>query len=69
MKHLSPQCKTVLLHLKQAGSITNVEANAVHRIRALPRRIRDLREMGYRISDVMRKDTTGQRYKRYYLDD
>ena len=65
---LAPQVAAVLRHLQVAGSISNVEAQAVHRIRALPRRIRDLVEAGIPIRKERRQDATGQRYVRYYLD-
>lgn len=64
---MSPQAKLVLKHLQQKGSITNVEANAVHKVRALPRRIADLKANGYQIDREFNKDLTGQRYVRYSL--
>lgn len=57
----------ILTHLKKFGSISGVEAAAVYKIRALPRRIADLRERGINISDVWKRDALGQRYKRYSL--
>lgn len=63
---LSPQCRQILRHLQEKGSISNMEAQAIYRIRALPRRIADLREAGYRTVKKFRKDPTGQRYVRYY---
>ena len=62
---MTPQCETVLKHLLSGGSITGVEAEQVHRVRHLPRRIADLREAGIKIDREMRKDATGQRYARY----
>ena len=64
---MTPQCTTVLNHLKSAGSITGVEAEAVHRVRHLPRRIADLKAAGYAIVSATRRDATGQRYARYTL--
>ncbi|MDR6455519.1 helix-turn-helix domain-containing protein [Variovorax paradoxus] len=65
---LSPQARIVLNHLKNVGSITNVEANAVHRIRSLSRRITELQATdSYRIEKEFKKDFTGQRYVRYSL--
>jgi hypothetical protein len=67
LRRLSPQCQVVLDHLRRAGSITQVEANAVHRIRALPRRIADLKAAGVAVTAQQRRDLTGQRYVRYFL--
>lgn len=64
---VSPQAQRVLGHLKAAGSITNVEANAVHGIRSVSRRITELRDAGHRIDKQQKRDTLGQRYVRYVL--
>lgn len=64
---MSPQAHVVLNHLREAGSITNVEANAVLRVRSVSRRITEIRDAGFRIHKQMRHDTTGQRYVRYFL--
>lgn len=64
---MTPQCQTVLEHLRKRGSISGVEAASVYRIRALPRRIADLRALGYQIESELRTDETGQRYARYHL--
>ncbi|KVO83298.1 hypothetical protein WL21_09710 [Burkholderia ubonensis] len=65
---LTPQAQTVLRHLQSVGSITNVEANAVHRVRSLSRRITEIRGAGFRISKIRRRDCTGQQYVRYSLE-
>jgi hypothetical protein len=58
----------IFTHLLTKGSITNVEAQALYRCRALPRRIADLKEDGVPIISVLKKDATGQRYARYELN-
>lgn len=65
---LSPQALLIYKHLKASGSISNVEAQAIYRCRALPRRISDIEQkLGVRITREMKSDVTGQRYVRYYL--
>jgi hypothetical protein len=66
---LSPQCASLLTLLQSKGSTTALEAAGVYRIRALPRRIADLKAAGYKISSVISNDVTGQRYARYYLNE
>ena len=63
----APMTKAILTHLLNEGSISNVEAQNVHRCRALPRRISDLRAHGYDIRRTWHTDVTGQRYVRYHL--
>jgi hypothetical protein len=65
---LSPQVRTVLAHLTKHKSLTQAEAGTVYRIRALPRRIADLKEAGYKIRSEHKQDATGQRYVRYFLE-
>lgn len=67
MKH-ETQLQKLARHLEMRGSISNIEAQAVFRIRALPRRISDLEEMGYRFTRRRMKDTEGQRYVRYEVE-
>lgn len=78
-RHLSPQASRVYDHLLRAGSITNVEANAVHRVRSVSRRITEIQEgmlhatwrllgkQSIHIQKEFRRDATGQRYVRYHL--
>ena len=61
------QIEQLVKHFEHEDSISNVEAQAVYRIRALPRRIADLKEKGWHFSAVWKTDLTGQRYKRYFL--
>jgi hypothetical protein len=54
-------------HFTKAGSITNVEAQSIYKIRALPRRISDLEAEGMKFKRERKTDLTGQRYVRYVL--
>lgn len=63
---MTPQVQTLLTHLQNHGSISQAEAGTVYKIRALPRRIADLKAEGYEISRELKTDPTGQRYARYY---
>lgn len=66
MNTLTPQARTVLAHLRKAGSITQREAIMDHSVQSLTKRISELREYGYDIRTEYRKHPiTGQRYARY----
>ena len=53
-------------HFKVRTSISNLEAQMMYRIRALPRRIKDLEENHKMTFErATRTDPTGQRYVRY----
>ncbi|KQV99984.1 helix-turn-helix domain-containing protein [Rhizobacter sp. Root1221] len=65
---LTPQAQIVLGHLRKVGSITAVEAAAVHRVRSLSRRITEVQDAGYPVRKEHKRDTTGQRYVRYSLE-
>jgi hypothetical protein len=62
---MTPQATIVLKHLAAVGSITNVEAHAVHKVRSVSRRITEIRDHGYLVHKEHRKDINGQRYVRY----
>jgi hypothetical protein len=62
-----PMHELVLEHLKSGKSITNVEAQALWRCRALPKRINELRAAGHSILAERRTDSTGQHYVRYSM--
>ncbi|OYY49051.1 MAG: hypothetical protein B7Y48_07640 [Methylophilales bacterium 28-44-11] len=64
---MTPQVQTLLNHLKAHGSISQAEAGLIYKIRSLPRRISDLKELGHNITRELKKDATGQRYARYTL--
>lgn len=66
---MSPQLQTVLKHLQNFGSLSTAEAATVYKIRSLPTRIFELKELGYAITVEIKKDPTGQRYARYTLDE
>jgi hypothetical protein len=66
---VTPQSKTILRHLEQAGHITPVEAATVYKARHLPSKIFEIKQAGYDVKTVMRKDLTGQRYAHYVLVD
>jgi hypothetical protein len=57
----------LLDHFRVRPDISDMEARAMFKIRALPRRIKDLEEMGYGFNRATKSDSTGQRYVRYYF--
>lgn len=63
-----PMRTLILDHLLTGESISNVEAQALWRCRALPKRINELKRDGWPITAERRKDSTGQSYVRYALD-
>ena len=63
---LSPQHRKILNHVKKVGYISSRPALIDHGIAALPRRIVDLKRMGYLFDkEFMKNPSTGQRYVRY----
>ena len=62
-----PQTALLLDHFEVRQDISDEEAHALFRIRALPRRISDLEVKGYRFRREWKKDSTGQRYVRYFF--
>jgi len=62
------QRELLINHFNNYSSITNVEAQAVYKIRALPRRIFELKERdGYSFEHQWCRDATGQRFMKYVL--
>lgn len=65
---MGTQAHKILEHLKSEGSITGAEAYLIYKARSCTKRISELRKAGYSIKSEWRKDVTGQRYVRYWLD-
>ena len=65
--NLTPQCQKLLDHFHIKGSISNCESQTVYKMRALPRRIADLKAVGYIFDSSWEIDPTLQRYKKYFL--
>lgn len=57
----------ILNHLYTKGSITQVEAEAVYKIRRLASRISEIKNDGFQINNLLKHDMMGQRYARYSL--
>lgn len=64
---MSPQARTVLYHLNREGSISPLEAAAVHSVHRLAARILELRKQGFHVVTDLRRDYEGHRYARYSL--
>ena len=64
---LSPQQKTILGHLSQRGSISNMEALIVYNISRLSDVVLKLRRKGYNVLTEVREDNAGHKYSRYSL--
>ena len=64
---MSNQQELLIKHFESRSSISGVEAATIYKIRSLPRRILDLKQLGYQFESQWSTDTTGQRYKRYTL--
>jgi len=61
------QIENLKKHFSMRSTITNIEAQNLYRIRALPRRISDLEERGMKFNRIRKTDPTGQRYVRYAI--
>jgi hypothetical protein len=64
---MTPQLVVLSKHLKTHKTISQAEAGLVYKIRALPKRISELKQLGYKITRELKQDPTGQRYARYTL--
>lgn len=61
------QNEMLLRHFKRRKSISQFEALLVYGIVRLASRIDELRQQGYAIETIMKKDEKGKRYARYRL--
>lgn len=62
------QIELLKRHFSMRSSITNIEAQNLYRIRALPRRISDMEATGkFKFNRLHKTDVTGQRYVRYAI--
>jgi hypothetical protein len=66
---LSPtnQLKVVLNHIIMKGSISQLEADELYRVKRLTSRITELKGLGVAVVAEMRRDNTGKRYARYFI--
>lgn len=59
------QNQMLLRHFKRKKTISSFEALLVYGITRLASRIDELRQQGYQIETIMKKDENGKRYARY----
>lgn len=65
---VTPQAKTIVRHMADAGSITQREALVDYSVQSLTRRITELRDAGFSIVGTWKHHpVTNQRYMRYSL--
>jgi hypothetical protein len=62
------QIEVLTNHMTRVGSISGLEALALYRIVSLTRQITTLKRKGLTIFGEWRKDNTGKRYKRYFMN-
>ena len=61
------QMHPVLNHIIMKGSISQLEADELYRVKRLTSRITELKKLGVNIVAEMRRDNTGKRYARYFI--
>ena len=70
---MNTQCTIILNHLKEFGSITQLEALSEYGIMRLASRISQLRGAGYPITSVLEHKTNRYgrevRYARYFMEE
>jgi hypothetical protein len=65
--NLTPQCRTILTHLKRGKTITNNESMLVYGVFRLSDVIFKLRQARYNIETHVKKDEVGRQYASYKL--
>lgn len=63
-QHITKQCQTLLDALMRGEHLTTAEGLIFYGIGDMRRRIKDLRDAGYEIKDVIQKN----RFKKYYIE-
>lgn len=66
VEHLKPQAQTIARHLREHGSITDLEALRLYRIRRLSGRIYEIRGAGWTI-ETRNEPHDGGYHARYVL--
>jgi len=61
------QQHSVLNHILMKGSISQLEAHELYKVRRLTSRIDELKKRGVALVAEMRKDLVGDKYARYYI--
>lgn len=64
---LSPQARTVLLHMKRRGHISNMQALTVYGISRLAACVYEIRQAGYDVNSEHKRDDAGHKYTNYSL--
>ena len=66
--NMTTQVEMLERHFETYDDISNIEAQAVYKIRSLSRRICDLKDRGYNFTREWKKDLMGKRYVRYFIN-
>lgn len=64
---LTPQARTVLVHLREHGDITPAKADRVYGITRLASCIHEIRQAGYKVKTKVLRDDMGSKYGLYVL--
>jgi len=64
---MATQVQWLVKHFEVKESISSTEARKVYGVESLPRRIMDLKLLGYEFAHERKSDLKGKRYTRYLL--